>query len=371
MRSPLHILHLLISFILQDRSGYWQQKYQKLLDTIGGTHTTNNNDNDLASAPSNIHNVLKEQVGLLNAHFRFIDSPDVAAFVKTRRARAKQQRSAHQPQALVTTARNTTQPSLLLHMVDPTTMEPLGPPAPTTDYMIDDIYSAPPPEATGLGRHHIAQMFPDFQRKIAEVSNQSELLKEVAKTLMRHYEEAVGLLHRWDCERQQYIDQMPQLLNSIGALIQSSRYVRAHARSLLITGAQNQQNDVGRDGDDDASPEEVGAPVTQETTNINTVRENNIVIPLKGTGYMGREIEVWRVDVHEGNSIGFKRRAEVSEGGRRKYQKTNGVRLPVGSYFFKRDVLALGGLGLDFDGVTDANKQQFQKWVSDVLFARL
>lgn len=94
-------------------------------------------------------------------------------------------------------------------------MQPMGPP---TTFEIDDLYFPPADGLVHLERHNIAALFPDFQPKINQVRNQCELTVQVAKAVMKHYCEAVNLLHTWQRERQQLAQAMPSILIDLDTL---------------------------------------------------------------------------------------------------------------------------------------------------------
>ena len=334
---------------------------------------------------------LKKIVSVLNAHFRFANPPKLDVATNKRRRELKYRRqgtvagtisvpapsagvhsqahATHATEPPPSMTRNAPPPLSLEGMVNPDTMQLMGP---STNFEIDDLYCPPVDALTDLEHHNVAALFPGFQQKINQLRNQSDLAVQVAKKIMKHYCEAITLLHSWQQERRRIVQASSPIFGDLDLLTQVCRQLELRLLSLLKDseiqehGLSHLAEDIGGvEVDEGAEADEVAAEA------VSPVIEDNIIIPLKGQGYLGKDIEVWRIDVRKPLSIKYTPRADAKKGNKKRrhgHSAPSAVMeyyLPLGSYFYKKDIVTLCGAAFAED---DEDCKMFMSWVSSVPF---
>jgi len=384
----------------QDPGLYWKRSYARLVEKlnqqgqqpIAGDSNGTASNQDLQQLIQRLSAgqefiTLKKNVAVLNAHFRFTNPPKLDVATNKRRRELEHRRQgtvagtssvpapsagvhsqahaarATEPPPSIT--RNAPPPLSLEGMVNPDTMQPMGP---STNFEIDDLYRPPVDGLADLEQHNVAALFPDFQRKINQLRNQNDLAVQVAKKVMKHYCQAITLLHSWQQERRRIVQASSPIFKDLDRLAEVGKQLELRLLSLLTDseileqGLSHLAEDIGgMEVDEGAEAEEVVAEA------VNTVIQDNIIIPLKGQGYLGEDIEVWRIDIRKPRSIKYTPRSDPKKGNKKRRHGHSAPSadnmecyLPVGSYFYKKDIVTLCGAAFAED---DEDYKKFMSWV--------
>jgi hypothetical protein len=283
--------------------------------------------------PAPLCKYLKERFNELNDHVRFKDSPPVST--PTRNRRDARQGHVQLPDGGVAAPTNQDlgprpiqSPIRNQDHIDPSaaSIREYRAQSLSTTFSVADFYN---PAATQL-----ASMFPDFDTKICEVRNQTDILVEVAKQLMARCRDLTGDKEQLERVMARLVDRVPDYFNGVDEMVLINNHIANELNELLDYVGRNRVNelpinsphpgtpDVEEAGNEENAAEEVVVPATLG---------KNSITRLKGAGYLGDQIQISRVSVEMHNAIPFMNARSVSG------------RLAKGHYFFKPEILALCG----------------------------
>lgn len=253
--------------------------------------------------------------------------------------------------------RNVTCPSRMRDFINPNELisnfrerqpasHPLPPPS--TSFSVGDFYN---PAATQL-----SAMFPDFDQRINQIRNQTEVVVELAKTLMNRCRDLTLEKEQLQRVASRMVEKVPLYFEGVDQLIQIHHSLGDRLVEMLNCADNNttaEPIDASPQPATPANGEEAGEEEQGPAPAIHTAPtpEKNSVIRLQGRGYLGDEVQISRIYMNVESVEYADSRSGVSK-------------VPKGVYYFKNDFLALCGKQFAKDD------ERFKIWkaqVSDVV----
>ena len=222
---------------------------------------------------------------------------------------------------------------------------------------IHALGAAPSHRATDYSIHHffdpfgrsLYEKFPDFEERIPLLRSQPEIQERLLHVLMFHTRILAADRNITNQELQQLETKLKELEKFLRNLRQFTALAFSSLEDLLST--------IERITTTQAAPQPTANQVQNEEPSVsvetapmqpdeNSDSQRNTLIRLQGPGYMGNTIQVCRIDVRVGSSI--------------KLRGSTNSFLPVGTYFFKNDLMVLCGMQFS------ANDADYKKWTNYV-----
>jgi len=232
---------------------------------------------------------------------------------------------------------------------------------------IHALGAAPSHRATDYSIHHffdpsgrsLFEKFPDFEERIPLLRSQPEIQERLLHVLMFHTRILAADRNITNQELQQLETKLKELEKFLRKLAQFTALAFSSLEELLstieriTTTPPAPQPTANQIQNEEPSVSVEAAPIQPEE---NGDSQRNTLIRLQGPGYMGNTIQVCRIDVRVASSI--------------KLRGSTNSFLPVGTYFFKNDLVVLCGMQFS------ANDVDYKKWTNYVrlfsfFFARL